>query len=121
MTPHARFEERSMHKPKVSQDAPTTLDLPRVAPRSARLAPAAPPPEPEDEAASLSEEDVEATDYIDETSGEDAPHETTHELRPLGARVGAQAEGTVRVPLPDGRHSDTAQTVPALAPVRRAR
>ena len=119
-----------MQKPKVSQQAATTLDLPRVpsrasprvaAPQAVIITP--PPPDSDDAAASLSAEEVEATDYIDETLAADAPHQTTFELRPLGARVAAQPQETQRelIALPDGLHRDTTPTVPMVRPVPRAR
>ena len=104
-----------MHKPKVSSLEPITArELPKIARRVA--APPPPPLDPDLEAASLSEDDVDAVDYIDETQG-DPLLQTSHELRPLGARVG---QGEV-LALGDGRHTDTVPTLPMVPVAVRRR
>jgi hypothetical protein len=116
-------EEHVMLKPKVSSPkAATLLETPRVAPRV--LVPAPPPAYdlPGELQGDLAEEAAE-TGYIDETLDDPSAHQTTHELRPLGARVALHETERELLVLSDGRDgqpaSDVAPTVPAIPRLRQ--
>ena len=104
-----------MLKPKSSSPhATTAVDSPRIAPRA--LVPA-PPPDYDLDA----EVEVEETEFLDETLAAASAQQTSHELRPLGARVGLQETAKEILVLSDGRSSDTAPTVPATPRLRQTR